>query len=1253
MTARCLGRQRVSSSTCSLDVGTLGGGLSESEIALSQGTQTILFTDLEGSTDLRVRLGDTVANEVFRQHDQLVRSKIEDGGGTDIKALGDGFMALFSSASRAIDTAVAIQRAIEAHNEANSERGISVRMGLNSGDVTHSDGEAHGTAVHAAARVAAKAQGGQILMSQIVSDLAGSHGEVKLVDRGLFWLKGFPDRWRLHEVLWREKEAATDHVSREVRDASAAAFDPYSPRSVGPVVGRTKEQQGVKEQLAATLGTGLRAVVLEGEAGIGKTRMLEATADLARDAEKPYWVLDVSADEELRGPFLLFRSLLNSPRMTAVAREAMALEAVDRANDAISGRSGSGGQGLSPQEQMLRIFDEVTSAVSALSRERPVAMLFDDLQWADEDSIQLIRYLVRTLQTAPIFLLITIRPYSESSSVAGKLIADLDRMRVTQVMRLQRLTRSETAQLLEAILGSPVDDQTLHSLHSRSEGVPFFIEEFVRAYREADALQLMDGTWTMTRLSGPAVPASVQSLIERRLAQLSDDCRGLLADAGVLGRRFRLADLAPVLAQIRREEEKPEWELAEDLGSAVERGLLVEEPEGSDYDFSFSHDQIRASLLDSIPRRRKQAIHGAISEMLAARDGSADLSMLAYHSMRAGDSKKAVSCAIAAAKEALEVSAPEESIRLIDGTLPAASEPSDRIEMLRIKDDALDLLDRGMDRVANLAEMSALTGAVASRELEAEVNLRRASAARAIEDYETAIQLASLVRETAVELADNALEIKACFELGQAHTRSAIGEGYWPLTELDLDPADEAYTRALELSRQIGSRHDEATALRELAVIEGGRVRKTAVAAVESGTSKFEILAMGPELFAGAKELAQQSFKIFEDLEDQRGAMSALISMAYSHITDPTAHGMAGRLEHIRALHNSRKGKVTDSQRAAENAAMLYSIQTYARINLQPDLALERGQEAFEAARVIGDRWLETLAAGGVALTYASFGDSTNSLAWLDRAASAAMAAPSTAMARRLEMWRGACAASAGQAAEMRQHYERAAELAGFKHPAAKAEAHCALSVESAKLWATTHEAALLGRAKEAAMQTLEVTRSLPEGCPWESVAHGVLAMAADFEGRTEEAAEEARTALSTLDGLTHVLHYVDVLWAAGRVLIGQKAPEAEPLKQQVAQGLGYVSMNMLDPDIKTKWFAVDSHRELASLVGFELSEGFAGGEAIELAPRELEVLRDLASGSNDGSATQDEISGLLSKLGVDSATEAIGYAIRAGVTWQ
>lgn len=1225
----------------------------EAETPFSQGTQTILFTDLEGSTDQRVRLGDAVANEVFRQHDELVRSHLEAGGGVDIKGLGDGFMALFSSANRAIDTAVSIQRAIEEHNEANPERAISVRMGLNSGDVTQREGDAHGTAVHAASRVAGKAQGGQILISQIVSDLAGSLGETKIVDRGLFWLKGFPERWRLYEVLWREKEAQSPHATREQRAASAAAFDPVTPRSEGPLVGRSEEKRIIQEQLAATPSTGLRAVVLEGEAGIGKTRMLEETVDMANGAETPFWALDVTADEELSGPFLLFRSLLSSHRMASIAREAMALERLDRAQDAIGGRS-SAGEGLSPQEQMLRIFDEVASAFSALTSERPLALLFDDLQWADEDSIQLIRYLVRTLPTAPIFLLITIRPYSETSSGgANKLIADLDRMRVTQVLRLGRFTRLETAQLLHNMLGSPVDEQALQSLHARSEGVPFFIEEFARAYREADALQLIDGTWTMTRLSGPTVPSSVQSLIERRLAQLSDDCHSLLADAGVLGRRFKLGDLAPVIAQIRREEEKPEWELAEDLDMAVRLGLIVEESPDSSYDYSFSHDQIRATLLDSSSRRRQQAIHGAIAEMLASRGSTEDLSMLAHHSMKAGNHERAVSSAVAAARAALDASAPEESIRLIDATLPAASEPLDRIEMLRVKDDGLETLDRGMDRIANLAEMAALTGAVTSPGLEAEVKLRRASASRAIEDFDTAAELAASVRATAAEFGDLELELKACLELGQALTRSAIGEGYWPLAEADLDAADEAYTRVLEIAREIGSRSEEALALRELAVVEGGRVREFAAEAEAKGTSKFEILEMGPQLFAGAKELAEQALRIFEELGDQRGSMSALISMAYAHITDPTAHGMAGRIEHIRALHNSRQAKVTDSQRAAEDALMLYSIQTYARLNSQPDLALERGQEAYQAARALGDRWLETLAAGGMAMTYVSFGASEDASAWLDRAATAAISVPSTSMARRMEMWRGACAASRGESDQMAEHYRRAADLADKKSQAGQAEAYCALAIELAKLGVFNDDASLLQRAGEAARETLDCVRPMQGQLPWESVAHAVLGVVADAEGRPEEAAEEARVALSTLDGLTHILHLLNVMWAAGRVLVGQGAPESGGLVQQIAQGMGYLSMTMSDQDVRSRWLALPPHRELAQLAGLDLTPGAGPADVpSELADGEMELLREITSGGRE-SEDGEEVSALFAKLGVDSEAGAIEYAIRAGVTWR
>ena len=1223
------------------------------ETTTVQGTFTILFTDVEGSTDLRMRVGDVVANEIIRLHDDLVRSRLEIAGAVETKSLGDGFMALFTSANQAIHTAVSIQRAIEEHNRANPDMLLSVRMGLNSGDVTQSAGDAHGTAVHAAARVAGAAQGGQILVSQVVQDLAGSLGDVRAVDRGLFWLKGFPDRWRLFEVLWRDKVDEERKVTRETRAASAAAFDTQTARAQGPVVGRSQELDVINSQLAATSSAGLRAVVLEGEAGIGKTRMLDAAAGLADEATSPFWVLEVTADEELRGPFLLFRTLLTSPAMAAVAREAMAMEPLDQAQEAISGRS-AGLEGLSPQEQMLRKFDEVASTLLALTRERPLLLMLDDLQWADEDSIQLIRYLVRTMGSAPMLLLISLRPYSDSASGgASKLIADLDRMRVTQVLRLQRLNPRQSEELLEHLLGGPLEDSTVDSLHSRSEGVPFFIEELARAYREAEALQLIDGTWTMTKLSGPTVPSSIQTLVERRLAQLSPECRSHLADAGILGRRFRIADMEQVMARVDGET-KSEFEVAEYLQNAVDLGLLTERP-SSGYDFSFSHDQIRASLLASIPRQRRRAIHAALAQMLAEEGGSENLSMLAHHALEAGDQELAVSSAMRAAQSALAMSAPEEAVRLIDSTLTAASDPASRIEMLRIKDDALEVLEREVERMANLAEMTALVAAGSTPELDAEVKLRKASAARAAEEFELAAEMARSVRAAAVATGDKGLELSACLELGQALSRSPIGEAYMPPVEIDIDAAEEPYNRALELAREIGARSAEATALRELSVLEAGKVKHEAMKLQDAGVPDVVIVMQAPELFAGVKALAEQAFKIYEEIGDKQGSMSALITLAYAHVADPSAQGMAGRIEHVRALHHSRKGDVTDSQSAIDDAHMLYGIHTYARLNLQPGLALERGREAFDAARSLGDRWLEALSAGGMAMTCLQVGGGDDCAAWLDRAVAAAMSVASTSMARRLELWRGAHAAARDDVEAMTRHYRRAAELAGQASIGESCQALADLAFEYARIAVFGGEPALFDMARETAEEALAIGRHIRGETPYIGLAHAALALVAEAAGDVETAAEEARSSRN-FHGETHLLYLVPILWVGARTLIRTGQPEAAGLTEEILGGLTYLSMYMADPTSRDKWFANPIQREVAEIVGFDPTQvDRVADDDIEFTEEDLELLRAVTSGTAppSGGDTPSPVDGLLAKLGVASPGEAIEYAIKSGVTWQ
>jgi len=163
--------------------------------------RTVLFTDVEGSTALTQRLGDAKARDLLREHERMVREALKAHGGAEVKTMGDGFMASFSSATRALECAIAIQRAFAERNES-AEEPIRVRIGLNAGEPVAEEGDLFGTAVITAARIAAKAEGGEILASDVVRQLVAGK-EFLFADRGATSLRGFEDPVRLFEVSWQ------------------------------------------------------------------------------------------------------------------------------------------------------------------------------------------------------------------------------------------------------------------------------------------------------------------------------------------------------------------------------------------------------------------------------------------------------------------------------------------------------------------------------------------------------------------------------------------------------------------------------------------------------------------------------------------------------------------------------------------------------------------------------------------------------------------------------------------------------------------------------------------------------------------------------------------------------------------------------------------------------------------------------------------------------------------------------------------
>ncbi len=172
-----------------------------SDSALDSAFRVIMFTDIEGSTALADRLGDDAALLHLRAHNSIIRECLAAHGGTEVKHTGDGIMASFAAATRALECAIAIQRGLETHNAGGAELPLRVRIGVNAGEPVTESEDLFGSAVNLARRVCDHAAPGQVLVTNVVRELCLGKRFV-LAACGDCELKGFQDPVRLYEVRW-------------------------------------------------------------------------------------------------------------------------------------------------------------------------------------------------------------------------------------------------------------------------------------------------------------------------------------------------------------------------------------------------------------------------------------------------------------------------------------------------------------------------------------------------------------------------------------------------------------------------------------------------------------------------------------------------------------------------------------------------------------------------------------------------------------------------------------------------------------------------------------------------------------------------------------------------------------------------------------------------------------------------------------------------------------------------------------------
>ena len=631
-------------------------------VGQTEGTVTIMFTDVEGSTRLLSTRGFTESHEIMRAYETIIDEKVAEHAGRRIKGLGDGFMISFGSVRHGVECALDIQRSIAEYSKQNPERKVKVRIGLNTGEVVEEAGDIFGAAVNVAARVASKARGGEILVSDVVRQLVGPVSEMTFEYRGRYKLKGFPDRWRLHEV-----------TPGEVKETPRAL-----PSGDG-YVGREQERLDIRMFMDRAMTGSGGMLFITGAPGIGASRL---ASEVAGEAVGKGWLV------------LSGRCLEHDSAAYAPFRDVLATAVAGGTSKSLQEAAGTNGPLLAQlvpglrqkvrgmpaysevpadklREQLFRaVFDFLTD----IQAKRPLLIVLDDLQWADEATMLLLRDLAERVGGSHMVVigtywdseLDTARPFS---SVLSRLLRRRRAQRITLGPLSDRDVERIVAGLAETLL-TPVQ---LMGIQAATEGNPLFVEQSTHYMAESESMlggsARAQASFTEEDLE---LAQSVRGLIGRRLERLSEPAQRMLVAAAVVGRDFDLA-LLEAFGELSGHE------LRDALEEATRGRFLI--AAGPDR-YRFAHDLIRKRVLAVLPLPRLQAYHLAVADTLeriygkSAPERAAEIGHHLYQAGTAADPLRTATFLSLAARNALAVGAFEEVLRLLETALvllPAGS----------------------------------------------------------------------------------------------------------------------------------------------------------------------------------------------------------------------------------------------------------------------------------------------------------------------------------------------------------------------------------------------------------------------------------------------------------------------------------------------------------------------------------------------------------------------------------------------------
>jgi TOMM system kinase/cyclase fusion protein len=630
---------------------------------------TVMFCDLVGSTQLSEQLDPEDYRDVVRAYQAVCEAKAEVFGGHTAQLLGDALLIYFGwpvahedDAQRAVRAGLGMVEAMGSLNgrlEQEKEVRLAIRIAIHTGLVVVGDmggrGRPERLALGATPNVAARLQDlatpNTVVMSAATYQLV--RGYFTVTDLGTHAIKGIAAPVQVYQVL---QESGIQH-----------RFEVATMHGLTPFVGRDAEVALLDERWRHVRDGMGQVVLLSGEAGIGKSRLVQMFKE--RVTHEPHTLMEYRCSPyyqhsafypivdffertlgfdrherpaekliKLQAALAPLALPLDNTVLLLATLLSIPLSAIDTLPD------------LTPQQQRQQMLTTILGIVLALADQQPVLMIVEDLHWVDPSTLELLDLLIDQAPTLRLFVVLTCRPTFRHSWGL--------RTHLTPLM-LNRLARDQVAQMVARVAGGKrLPSAVVHHIVSQTDGVPLFIEEITKAILESGLLRETDGHYALTDpLSAVTIPTTLQDSLMARLDRLGT-AKGIAQWGATLGRQFAYALLQAV-------SQREEVTLQRELGRLVEAELLYQRGVVPQATYLFKHVLIQEAAYQSLLRSTRQYYHQRAARVLSEQfpeTAETHPELIAHHYTEAACSAQAVPYWQRAGQRAIERSAHVEAV---------------------------------------------------------------------------------------------------------------------------------------------------------------------------------------------------------------------------------------------------------------------------------------------------------------------------------------------------------------------------------------------------------------------------------------------------------------------------------------------------------------------------------------------------------------------------------------------------------------